>query len=446
MQKIFLPLNLAAVLLCPTFAYAQNEAQNPGRISTQTSMQNTETMRPVSDTLTIKTAIATAMTKNADIAAARREIDATNGALRQAGIIPNPELSTLFEDARQESRSTTIQINQAIELGGKRSARITASERSRDAARNELAIKQAEIRAQVTAYFYDALIAQERQRIALASLELARRASTAVSKQVTLGKVPPLEETKARIAESSIRVELAQASGELILSRKRLGAMWGANLSDALVLSGDFSGELSGLPQLPSMPNLLKGMEQAPLMLRAKMEVSKRLALADLERARQIPDLTLSLGSKRDQSTGPQAGRNQAIVGLSIPLALFDRNQGNLQEARSRVDKARDELSATEIRLQSELLQAHQRLSLARDETQLLQKDLLPGAQQAFDTALKGFEYGKFNFLDVLDAQRSLLQAKAQYLRSLSEVHRAASDIERLLGDSEFNLYTTTSS
>ena len=51
--------------------------------------------------------------------------------------------------------------------------------------------------------------------------------------------------------------------------------------------------------------------------------------------------------------------------------------------------------------------------------------------------AVKGFDLGKFGFLDVLDAQRTLLAAKGQYLRALGETHRARIELDRLLGASE---------
>jgi cobalt-zinc-cadmium efflux system outer membrane protein len=73
---------------------------------------------------------------------------------------------------------------------------------------------------------------------------------------------------------------------------------------------------------------------------------------------------------------------------------------------------------------------------MARQEASALQKEILPGAQSAYDAAATGFEFGKFSFLDVLDAQRTLLQAKSQYLGALSEAHRAAAEIDRILGAS----------
>jgi cobalt-zinc-cadmium efflux system outer membrane protein len=150
-----------------------------------------------------------------------------------------------------------------------------------------------------------------------------------------------------------------------------------------------------------------------------------------VEKSRRIPDVTVSMGVKKNGETGS----NQAVVGLSIPFPMFDRNQGNILEALRRTDKARDELAATEIRLDGELAQAYERLSTARQEAEALQRDILPGAQSAYDAATTGFEFGKFNFLDVLDAQRTLLQARSQYLRTLSEAHNAAAEIDRILGE-----------
>jgi cobalt-zinc-cadmium efflux system outer membrane protein len=181
---------------------------------------------------------------------------------------------------------------------------------------------------------------------------------------------------------------------------------------------------------------------QSPQIIKAKIEVEKRAALADVERSKQIPDITLSLGAKREQQTG----RQQPMIGVSIPISLFDRNQGNVQETISRLDKAKDELQSTQIRVRNELMQAQQRLRFAVDEAQLSKADVLPNAQNAFDLALKGFEFGKFGFLDVLDAQRSLLAAKAQYLRSCGDAHLAAADIQRLLNDQAFEFYPATDS
>lgn len=376
--------------------------------------------------LTLNAALELALGANPELSAAGRELEALDATITQAQARPNPELSALIEDTRRETRTTTLQLNQQIELGGKRSARIEAAERGRDAASLELDAKRAEIRAVVTEAFFDVLVAQERLRLAQASVELAQRATGAAARRVTAGKVSPVEETRARVAEAAVRVEQAQAASEVTTARRRLAATWG-NSSPRFERA---EGDPEALPPLPSMADLNARLAASPNLLRARIEVDRRQSLAEVERSRSVPDMIVSLGGKRIE----EQDLNQAILGVSIPIPIFDRNQGNLLEALRRTDKARDELSATGIRLSNELVQAHERLNTARQEVASLQRDILPGAQSAYDAATKGFELGKFSFLEVLDAQRTSFQAKSQYLRALAEAHRSAAEIERILG------------
>ncbi len=103
-------------------------------------------------------------------------------------------------------------------------------------------------------------------------------------------------------------------------------------------------------------------------------------------------------------------------------------------EAVRRQDKAEDLARATELRVRTDALAARQRYETSLAEVATLRQDVLPGAQSAFDAATKGFELGKFSYLEALDAQRTLLQSRAQYLRALADAHRSVTDVQRLLG------------
>ena len=168
--------------------------------------------------LSLSKAIALALEANLDLTVAQREVEAVQGQVLQAQTRRNPELAYLLEDQRTPTRTQSAQINLPIELGGKRAARMAAAERGRDVAVEELNARRVEIRAAVVAAFFEALAAQERTTLAQDSVDLARKATDAVAKRVTAGKVSPVEETKARVAEAGVRVELAQAQGEQRLS------------------------------------------------------------------------------------------------------------------------------------------------------------------------------------------------------------------------------------
>lgn len=407
-------LPLGAQTLPPTSSTIESPQAHPNRAA--------EAAGP----LTLQTALDMALRANAELSAARYELQAVEASVLQAGVLPNPALGVGVEDTRKETRETTVQLSQPIELGGKRAARVEAAERGRDAALAELNVKHADIRAAVITAFFNVLAAQERLSLAENSAELAKSATSVASRRVAAGKVSPVEETKARVAEASVRFELTQAKSELATARKRLAALWGSPTPRF----DRVEGRLDALPALPERTALSQRLAASPTLARARLEVDRRQALAQVERSRRIPDITLNMGVKRSE----ELGRNQAIVGVSIPLPFFDRNQGNILEALRRTDKARDELAATETRLNSELAQAFEQLDVARQESSALQQEVLPGAQSAYDAATKGFEAGKFNFLEVLDAQRTLLQAKSQYLRALAEAHRAAAEVDRLVG------------
>ena len=425
------PRNFATALLLRTLfgftllASTHLNAQSQDRL-TSTTFAPTLAKEPVGS-LTLSAAIDLALTSNPELSAAANELRAVEGAVIQAGILPNSEFSSLVEDTQNKAtRTTTIQMNQRIELGGKRSARIASAERGRDVAAADLAAKSLEVRATVIGAFFDVLVAQERIQQAEDLLSLAQRASQAASRRVTAGKISPVEETKARVAEASARVELNQAQRELVSARKRLAASWGSSTPRF----EQAEGRTDLLPPIRSTEEITRRLNASPALLRARHEVDRVSALADLERSRRIPDVTVSLGSKKVE----ELGRNQTIVGFSIPFPIFDRNQGNVLEAQRRADKARDELSVTEVRLSTEVTQNEERLKALLVEAQALQSEIMPGARSAYEAASKGFELGKFSFLEVLDAQRTFFQARAQYLRSLSDAHRTAAELERVLG------------
>ncbi|WP_377701320.1 TolC family protein [Pseudoduganella sp. UC29_71] len=401
--------------------------------------------------LTLRAALALAAQANPVLAAARYEAESQDGLVLQASARPNPTLS--FERVGRSGAGSeadgekTWQLSQPLELGGKRAARVAAAERGRDVAGAALEAQRLELHAGVVTAFYDVLVAQERLRLAQDGSELAQRATQAASKRVVAGKVSPVDETKARLAEANVRLEQASAAAALASARQRLAAYWqqpaagmerpqyAATLAGATGAAGaaDFGraeGDIGVLPEPPSAAAMASWRAQSPALMPARLEAARRKAVSQLELANRAPDLTVSLGSKRMADPS----RSQTVVGLSLPLPLFDRNQGNVLAAQRQADKADAELAAAAVRLESELALAIQDLRAARQAIDTLRGDILPAAQQASEAVRKGFEFGKHNFIDVLDAQRTLLQARAQYLSALSDGHRAAAAIERILG------------
>lgn len=372
--------------------------------------------------LALAEAIDLAIAANPGLRAARLGVAVAAAETSQAGSLPNPELALLQEGTTRGTRSRTVQISQRLELGGKRAARVGLADGERRVAAQDLAIAQAELRADVTNAWFDALIAQERLELAQASLQLARKATDAATRRVAAGRISPIEQSRSQVARSAVQLEVAQAVTGLALAQSRLAAFWAAQPTRPL------AGAPAEQP-LPPLEPLLHRLDDAPRVRRALSQVEREGARVRLERSRRVPDISVTLGTKRDD----EIGRNQAVVGLSIPLPLFDRNAGAELAALRQADRASAELEAERIGLAQALTQAWRRAELAQAEVNAIRNDILPAAQSAYDAAVTGFELGKFAFLDVMDAQRTLFQIRAQYLAALSERYRAGADIERCL-------------
>lgn len=378
--------------------------------------------------LTLEAAIDLTMRANPSIAVAKRELEAIEGVRTQAAVRPNPTISTSMQDTRSDTRQIYLQLNQEIEMGNKRQARMEAADAFHQKAQAALESKKAEVHANVTSAFYEVLAAQERLKLSKSSLDVANLALDAAAKRVKAGKSAPVEETKSKIAESSAKIELHQATSQLNSARKRLSALWG----NPLPVFENAQGDVEVISPMPPPTELTALLENSPAISLAKLEITTRDGMTKIERSKATPNITLSAGVINNQELG---GLNQALLGLTVPIPLFDRNQGNLQEAVSRQYKAQDELVALRAQLEANLGTQYERLSAARQSAESLRSEILPSAQSAFDVANKGFSAGKFGFLDVLDAQRTLFQAKSQYIQALLEAHQAVAEIERILGN-----------
>ncbi|MGE8320305.1 MAG: TolC family protein [Comamonas sp.] len=382
--------------------------------------------------LSLAQAQALALEHNPTLRAARLGVDASDGGVLQSRARPNPELSYSQEDMRRSTRSSTLQWNQPIEIGGKREARMRVAERGRDLARAELAAAQAALQADVSTAFFGLLAAQQRVALSQQTLEIAANAREAAAKRVAAGKVAPLEETKARVAESGARLELSQAQSGLRVARQQLQALWGDS-AQTMAGFGDAEGAVDALPPVPEAAVLQQRLELAPAVLRARQVLEQSRAAAELERAKRLPDPTVSLGVKRSQD-GQDGGRNQVVFGVSVPLPVFDNNHGSQLQALRRADQAEEELQAVRTQLQAQLQEAREQLQTSRDQAEQLSSQVLPAAQSAYELSAKGFALGKFSYLEVLDAQRTWSDARSQYLNQLLSTHRAAASIDRLLG------------
>ncbi len=385
------------------------------------------------EVMTLREVIAQVLLHNPDLEAFSLEVRAREARALQAGLFNNPNILLDVQDVLgsggfrkvQQSQSTIV-LSQVIELGGKRTKRERAALLHKDLAFWDYEAARMNIMTRVAKAYTDALTAQEKLKLAQELVQLSQKSHDAVKARVTAGKVSAIHEVKAQVALSTTQIEYQQAENNLKAAYRRLGSFWGS-------LSPNFkrvTGPLYQIAHVPSFETLSERMQNNPDLARWAAEMTQRTATIDLEEANAVPDLRVGAGARWFEETND----NSFIVEFSIPIQLFDRNQGGIAEARHRLAKAKAERRAIELKLNAELAAGYTRLANAHSRVTSLKTKILPGARTAFEAVNEGYRFGKFGYLEVLDSQRTWFNARSQFLDALGEYHKAVADVERLTG------------
>lgn len=392
-------------------------------------------VRAPEEILTLRESLSLALQHNPELAAFSWDIRVREADALQAGLLPNPEIEVELEnfagsgDARGFGGSeNTLALGQLIELGGKRLKRRRVAELERDLASWDYEIHRIEVFTEVALAFVAVKAAQERLALSYDLLGIAEEALTSVAKQVAAGAASPVERFRAEVVVSTTRVDQRTNQAELVAARSRLAATWGSTQP----VMGRVEGDFYAVQPLPSFKALRALVEETPDLARWHQEIELREAVVGLEDARRIPDVTAAAGVRRLYDSGDTA----LIFGLSVPLPLFDRNQGARQAARRELSKARHQRRAAVVRAGTALNVAFQLLEASFVEVTALRDDLLPRAGKAYQGVRGGYLRGLFRYVDVLDAQRTLFELRGRQVGALESYHSAVATIERLTGAS----------
>ena len=384
--------------------------------------------------LGLQEALSQAAQHNPELESYSLEIRAREAESLQAGLRQNPlvtfEAENVFGSgpfSGIDAAESTLLISQTVELGKKRALRRQVAEAETDVAQRDFDMAKADVLARTSNAFFAVLAAQERRRLSEDLLDLATRVLTAAEERVAAGRGAQTETIRPRILVREQQIALDKARRELAASRGALAALIGREKADF----GPAAGDLSEFFAPPSSIELEKLLSDSPQIARQIAESERRQQTIRLVEARQIPDLDIDVGARYLRESDDTA----LVFGISIPLPLFDRNQGAIAAARSRAAQARADERRARMQAKAALLAAHQEMSGARAEAEALRDDILPASRQALEAAEYGYRAGKFGLMEVLDAQRTLVEAQEQYLESLSTHHRAASELQRILGN-----------
>ena len=392
--------------------------------------------------VTLREALALALLHNPELNAFSWEVRVAEARQLQAGLSPNPELEVEVEEVGGpgersgfDGAESTIQLSQLIELGDKRRKRTKLASLERELTGWDYEAKRLDVLTDVTKTFALVLVAQERLKLTEELLQLSEELAGAVAKRVEAGKDSPLEKTKAEVALSNIKIQHQHAMQRLEFARKGLASTW-AGEEPAFEST---AGELDSLTPVPPIDELTDLIANNPDIARWSVEINKGKATLELEKAKGISDIAISGGLQRFNETDD----NAVVFGISIPLPIANTNQGGKLEATYKLAKAKSEQQAAYTKTQMEFAAAYHALLSAYTEATELKLNVLQGAQSVFEASKTGYIQGKLDYLNVLDAQRTLFEARARYVEALASYHTAKADVERLTGQRIDTIRTT---
>jgi outer membrane protein, heavy metal efflux system len=383
--------------------------------------------------LTLRRALSLVLMRSPELAGAATEIRAREAERLQAGLPPNPEISTGVENFSGSgpyhglnSTETTVELSQLIELGGERAIRIRRATASSRLAGWDYEALRLDVLTTATERFVDVLAAQRRVGLARRLLGVADRLQGAARSRVAAGKASPIDASRAEIVVAEAQTSLDRARTGLAAARRRLAVLWGAERAQFAAVAGSFPAAVDVAPA----DRLEKLLDENPVVARWADELDQRRASLALAEANAVPDITVGLGGRRFEDTGDSA----VVAHLSIPLPLFDRNQGNVAAARERIDSVRYDREAARHQLRAAFIASYGDLSAASGQLRRLRSTILPKAQLVFDGVTEGYREGKFDLLSLLDAQRSLFEARLSEVDAEAAYLKAKTEVEGLIG------------
>lgn len=381
---------------------------------------------------TLAEAIEVALANNPELRASGARVEAAAGRAHQAKQWSNPELELSAEDwpvsggRGLNDAKQTIGIAQTLPFPGKKSLDRRIGSAGVKFSETELALRRTELVRDVKAGFFRVLASERLVEVSKQLVAVAESSATTARKRVDAGAAAYQEQLRAEVQWEQARTELLDFERELSTARRVFATLLGRPELSHVSLAGVLAEqperrllEVTTADQLANHPSLNAAQSNLD---RARLE-SRRARLDP------YPDVKVGVAGGRIGATDESIIQ----VGFTLPLPILDRGKGKQQEARANVDVAEAELHVVQQQLQRELANARKRYQTAAEQVASYRERMLPKAEEALRLVQTGFEQGKFNFIDLVDTQRTTAEARLAYQQKLLEMNISQAELEALL-------------
>ena len=392
--------------------------------------------------LTIEQAVRNALSSNLDLRAASYEVDKARGRLLQAGLWPNPELefSTTTDRAfRDEGQRTSAGgFQQAFPISGRLRF-------ARQVSRVDVAQAMAEIRnrerlliGEVQRDFLNVLLLRQQISSNREFVELNREFVTVLEERLKRAEVSEVDLNLARVELQRLGVESALLESDLVARELSLKLRMGLPPEQALSLEGNvealaakFRPEKYQTAMVVNRPDLRQ----------TELGIDRAAAEGRLARAEAWADWTLGTNYESERRVDEPTGlKSDQFFGfkISIPIALWNRNQGRFYEHTAAGEQAVQQFEAQRLSIRSEIATALARALKLRDAVGNYRRDLLPALTQTSALVRKGYNEGLIPATQVIQVQQQQTTLRASFLTATANYLQALVDLETATASSPY--------
>ncbi len=391
------------------------------------SVPGSATAQELISRVSLEEAIALARRQNPTLRAKAFEYQATKAGEITAGLRPNPTASFTSEKfGAHEALEHTSTIEQTIELGGKRRRRLESARAATRVTGYELEDVQRQILFQVKKSFTDVLVAQAVLVLAEENLKTLDEIQRIQRVRAEKGEVSELELLRIEVERFSFERDAADARQAVRAGKIALRAVVGPDgIADEFEIIGDltFREFVYRRPDLQAL-----AVANRPDLRAAAAARDKARADFNLARANASWDIAPQIQYQRIGDA------NTFGFGISAPLRIFDRNQGEIARTRAEIERADALQQAVTLDVLSEVDRLLSELLTEQAKLMVLGDTYLPKARRARDTVAQAYRRGGLTLLDLLDAQRTYRETAQEHMRTFGNYLGAIYELESAVG------------
>lgn len=418
----------------PSVVAASPKSGSPIALASHQEPGGTTTALPAArnlsaDPLKVDELVGLAVARNPRLGRAAFNVNASQGKYVQAGLYPNPDLAVNWDEIGDRTGAGGIlnvpRFTQQIVTGHKLSlAQAVAATEVNQATLAVLTERYSVIGA-VRAAFYD-VYALERRVAILDELVLLAGEATKNGKALLDNKqIARLDLIQLEVELGRFRAEAEATRRELPAARKRLAAAVG----DPRIPIGPIAGAFDEVPAYDLDKTLEAVLATHPEARSARVGVERAQAAIRRAEAEPIPNVTFTTGFIKQYENRS----NDFALGLSAPIPVWNRNQGNILAAKAELGAAIQDVGRVENDLTERVSTAVRTYAAAVKRAEQYRTEILPKADETYKLSLEAFKGGQFEYLRVIQAQRVVAEARLEYNRSLGEAWRAAAELSAFL-------------